>query len=93
MRWPLAAVGFIVAGFLFLAFFGFASLLMTSVSDAITDNIGILDATGQTNVSGLITLIQTAFGVISAIFFATGVILFFVLESLSDEPEYYYRER
>ena len=39
----------------------------------------------------IINTVHWAFGIICAIFFVTGIILVFVLDSLSEEPEIYYR--
>jgi len=91
MRFPLAALGFVVAGFIFLAFFAFGSLLITEVDDALESSVDNLDAASKAEVNGYITLVTNAFGVIAAIFFVTGIILIFVLESLSEEPEYFNR--
>lgn len=91
MRFPLAALGFVIAGFIFLAFFAFGSLLITEVDDALEDSVSNLKAASQAEVNGYITLVTNAFGLIAAIFFVVGIILVFVLESLSDEPEYFYR--
>jgi len=91
MRFPLAAVGFIIAGFLFLAFFGFSHLVLSEVDDALDPHISLLESESQTKMNNLISLVTTAFGIIGAIFFVVGIILIFLLESLGDEPEYFYR--
>jgi len=93
MRFSIAALAFVIAGFLFLAFWGFGSLLITETDDALTKSISTLESTSQDKVNGYITLLTTAFGVIAAIFFVSAIITVFVLESLSDEPEYFYRRR
>ena len=88
IRFPLAALFFVIAGFVFLAFFGMGSLLLTEFDDALI-NKDDLDSTLQDELD----LITDAFGYIAAIFFVTGILLIFILDSLSDEPEYFYRER
>ena len=84
MKFPVAALFLIIAGFMFLAFFGVGSLLLSEMDDA-------LDPTGlDGQFSYEVDIIITAFGVISAILLVMAVVVF-VVESMSDEPEYYYR--
>jgi threonine/homoserine/homoserine lactone efflux protein len=52
----------------------------------------ITNATDNATFQGILNDIPMAFGIICAIFFVTGLVLIFVLESWSDEPEYYYRQ-
>ena len=89
MRFPLVAVLFIVISFIFFAFWAFGSLLGSTVSDALDD----IDNDLPSDYHNLMSMLTPAFGIICAVFFVTGILLVFILESLSDEPEYYYRER
>lgn len=91
IRFPLAALAFIVAGFIFLLCFGVGSKLLTTVDEGLEKGISQLEADSQTKVNSIVDLIVSAFGIISAVFFVTGILLFFIMDSLSDEPEYYYR--
>ena len=86
MRYPTAAILLIVTGFIFLAFFAFGSLLISETGDALVANSDGLDPQFGYQVS----IVTTAFGIIGAIMITLAVVIFFV-ESLSDEPEYYYR--
>jgi len=86
MRFPIAAVLFIVASFIFFVLWAVSSFLLDSVADAL-----IPFATSEA--TNIITLIQNAFGIIAGLFLVTGVILFFFLDSIADEPELYWRER
>ena len=90
MRFPLAAIGFLVTSFIFFVLWAFVSLYITTVVDALTPLAADLS---DSTVTGYLTLLPTALGVFCAIFFFVGIILIFVLDSLSDEPEYYPRER
>lgn len=87
MRFPLAAVLFIVASFIFFTFFAVSFYFMTTVDTAIDNLSPGYDSTFQS----LVDLLPTAFGVIGVIFFIVGILLIFVLDSLRDEPEYFYR--
>ena len=58
MRFPLAAVGFIIAGFLFLAFFGFSHLVLSEVDDALDPHISLLESESQTKMNNLISLVS-----------------------------------
>jgi len=69
--------------------FAVSSMLLSETLDAMDDHTAGLDA----RYNEQINLLNTAFGVISAIFFVTGIIAIFVLDSLSDDPELYYRRR
>ena len=88
MRFPLAALGFIVASFIFFVAWAVSSYLINEIKDAMTPYASDLSGTEY---SSMLTLVPTAFGIICAIFFLVGILLLFVLDSLSDEPEYYYR--
>lgn len=88
MRFPLAALYLVIAGFMFLAFFGVGSLLLSEMEEALEANDDGLD--NQFNFQT--DLIISGFGVISAILLVLSVVVF-VIESLSDEPEYFYRRR
>ena len=50
-----------------------------------------LSAGSAASYTSMLTLLSTGFGIICAIFFVVGILLFFFLGSVSDEPEYYYR--
>ena len=84
MRFPVAAVLFIVTSFIFFTWFAVSYLLITSMDDA-------LSPTAPAGSLEVINLLPTAFGVIGIIFFVAGLLLIFVIDSLSDEPEYYFR--
>ena len=89
MRFPIAALMLIVGSFIFFVFFAATSLIQTSIVDALDP----LDDDLSSTYSDEIRLLSTAFAVIAAIFFVVGLILIFVIDSLSDESEYYWRER
>ena len=88
MRYPIAAIGFIVAAFIFFVLWAVSSFLITTTVDAMTP---LYAAVGNATLTGYLTLLPGAFAVICAIFFFTGIVLIFVLDSLSEESEYYYR--
>lgn len=90
MRFPLAAIGFLVASFIFFVLWAVASYLMTTTVDAFTPLAANL---GNATFTGYLTLLPGALGVLCAIFFFSGILAIFIVDSLSDEPEYYYRER
>lgn len=86
MRFPIAALLLVVTGFIFLAFFAVGSLLLTEMDDA-------LDPTGLDGQFAYeVDIIIAAFGIIGAIVIVMAIIIF-VIESLSDEPEYYWRDQ
>ena len=87
MRWPLASLFLIIGSFIFLVMFAVSSLLLTEVGDALEPYSSDLDATFAEELSFL----PTAFAIVAAIFFVTGILLIFILDSLSDEPEMYWR--
>ena len=87
MRFPTIALYFLVASFIFFVIFAATSVLVSETLDAMDDYTDGIDA----RYSEEINLLSTAFGIISAIFFVTGIVAIFVLDSLSDDPELYYR--
>lgn len=86
MRFSITSLMLIVSSFIFFAFWAFGSLLLESVSDALLP-------TATSEATNIINTVQTAFGVIAAVMFFAGILLTFVLDATSDEPEMYYRER
>lgn len=81
MRFPLAAMFFVIGCFIFFVYWVFSSLIIGAVHDALPSS----------NADHIINVIPWAFGIICAIFFVSALVSVFFLESLSDEPEYYYR--
>lgn len=86
MRFPVAALLFIIASFIFFVIWAVGSRLLESVADALLP-------TAATEASNIITLLQTSFGILAALFFVTGIILVFILDATADEPEMYWRQR
>jgi hypothetical protein len=89
MRFPLAALFFLVTSFIFFVSWAVSSYIISAVDDALTP---LSTGFSTSNFSELVTLLPTAFGIICAIFFIVGIFLIFVLDSLADEPEMYWRE-
>ena len=88
MRFPLAALFFLISSFIFFCFWAFTSLLLSSVGDALTPLSTDFMSSSQ---GEFITLLPTAFGIMCVLFFLVGILLIFVLDSLADEPEMYWR--
>ena len=88
MRFPLAALFFIIAAFIFFACWAVGSYLISVTGDAMAPLASDL---GNANYNNLLTLLPNIFGFMAALFFIVGILLIFVLESWRDEPEYYYR--
>jgi hypothetical protein len=89
MRWAIVAVLFLIAVFGFFIGYAVSSFLLSTVQDAMTPFGEQL--TDSTAYLSQLTLISTGFGIICAIAF-TLLIVIFALDSLSDEPENYWRE-
>jgi len=83
LRWAVVSVLFIVAMFGFFIGYSVSSLLLDTFADA-------LIPVAAAQAVYLITLIEVAFGVICAVCVTLIVFVYFV-ESLSDEPETYWR--
>ena len=88
MRFPLAALFFVVLGFIFLAFWSVSSYLIDVVVDAMTPLAADL---GSSSYDDLLVMLPYAFGIICVLFFVVGIVLFFVLDATADEPEMYWR--
>ena len=91
MRFPLAALLFLVASFIFFVIWAVSTYMLSAVSDAMNPMSSMLSAEGAASFTGMLDLLSVAFGIICVIFFVAGILLFFFLESVSDEPEYYRR--
>jgi len=87
MRFPLASLFFLITSFVFFISWAVSSYLITAVDDALTPTASF----STSSFSDLVTLIPTAFGVICVLFFIAGIILIFVMDSLAEEPETYWR--
>lgn len=87
MRFTLASLFFVIAAFVFFLLWAVSSFVITEVGDALDP----IDDALPSEYNDIITLLPTAFGIICAIFFVTGIVLIFVLDSLADEPEMYWR--
>ena len=90
MRFAITAILFIIAVFSFFIGYSIGSLLITSVGDALDPLGDDLTASSETSFDAISILISTAFGIICAII-VVMIIIIFVLDSLSDEPEEYWR--
>lgn len=89
MRWAIVAVLFLIAVFGFFVGYAVSSLLLNTVKNAM-EPFGE-QLTESTTYLAQNTLICSAFGFICALIFTLTVVVY-VLDSLSDEPETYWRE-
>lgn len=92
MRFMIASIFFIVAGFIFFAFWAFTTFLMDSVDNALTPMLTLLSGTSQSAVSSTFNLIQTGFGIFAVLFFLVAILLAFFADSWRSDPETYYRK-
>ena len=90
MRFPLAAILFVIAGFIFFFLWAVCSFVLTEVETALTPLIPLLSSDSQTMMNNQMTLITTGFGIFSALFFLVGILLVFFADSWRTDPEYYY---
>ena len=88
MRYPIAALFFVIACFIFFVLWAVSSLLISEVAGAMAP---LASQLGSSEYSNMLGMLPWAFGIICAIFFVSAIIIVFVLDSLGDEPEIYYR--
>jgi hypothetical protein len=69
-----------------------SSLLLGNVYDALQPHGNQLTASSQTGYFNVADLLPYGFGIICAIIFVV-ITLIFIMDSLSDEPEQYWRPR
>ena len=79
MKFPVAALFFVIGCFIFFVYWVFGSLIVNTVADALPSS----------QADHIVNMIPWAFGIICAIFLICGIVAVFVMESFSDEPEYY----
>lgn len=92
MRFAIAAVLFIVAIFGFFIGFTIGSYTLDHIYTALeTPANNLLESNNSASYLNTSTLIKTGFGIICSIIFVV-ITLIFILDSLGDEPEYYWRE-
>ena len=88
MRFPLAAMYFIIIGFIFLAIWGVSSYMISQFGLALDPFVEEINESG---LNDLMTTIPYAFGIICVLFFVVGIVLFFILDANAEEPELYWR--
>ena len=88
MRYPAAALGFVIACFIFFVLWAVSSFMLSEVGGAMQPFASQLSTDNYSNMLGML---PWAFGIICAIFFVCAIIFVFLLESFSDEQEYYIR--
>jgi hypothetical protein len=84
MRWSSASLFFVCAGFVFFALWALFSRYLNEIYDA-------MYAGAPAGAQTIMDLLVTAFGVLCALFFITGILLFFFMDALAEEPEMYWR--
>jgi uncharacterized protein with PQ loop repeat len=88
MRFAITAVLFIIAVFSFFIGYSVSSYVLDQVHTALEPFANELSTS---NANDDMTLICTAFGIICSLVIVL-IIVIFVLDTLSDEPEMYWRE-
>ena len=83
MRWSIASIVFIAISFVFFAMYAILSKLLSEIRTALETTCGFNDA--------ILPSLQNAFMIFGIIFFVVGIVVRFVADSLSDEPELYWR--
>jgi len=86
MRFPTAALFFVIACFIFFVLWAVSSFLIAETVDVMSP---LADKLETDNYRNMLNTLSWAFGIICAIFFVSAILVTFILESLSDEPEYY----
>jgi uncharacterized membrane protein SpoIIM required for sporulation len=89
MRFPKAAIMFMIGAFVFFLMFAVSSRIINEVDTALTPFDSGYDSTYQ----DIKNNIPTAFGLIVLILFVVGVIVAFFVDALGEEYEYYPRRR
>lgn len=91
MKFPLAAIMFLAASFIFFIIWAVMTFFLSTVYSVLSPLGTGFSSSDNTSYMNDLSTVQFAFGFICVIFLIVGIILIFVLESWSDEPEYYYR--
>lgn len=86
MRYPIAALFFVIACFIFFVLWAVTSFFISEVVSVMSP---LADQLPTNEYSNMLNMLPWAFGIICAIFFVSAILTVFVLEALSDEPEYY----
>ena len=89
MRFPRAAIMFLIAAFVFFLMFAVSSRIINETDQALDTYDSGYDSTYQ----NIKTSISVAFGLIALILFVVGVIITFFVDALGTEYEYYPRRK
>jgi len=84
LRFSIASLFFVCLSFIFFVLWAVFSMFLDEIYNA-------LSPTAPVGAMATLDLLPYAFGVICAIFFVTALLFVFVLDSLADEPEMYWR--
>jgi hypothetical protein len=91
MKFPLAAIMFLAASFIFFVIWAVMTFFLSTVYGVLSPLSAGFSTSDNASYMNDLSTVQFAFGFICVLFLIVGIILIFVLESWSDEPEYYYR--
>lgn len=92
MRYPVAALLFLVFSFIFFLCWVVMTFVVGTFHDTIEPLGTTIDGWYQAGFYDIMVTLPWAFGFLCALFFIMGIVVLFVLESWSDEPEFYYRQ-
>jgi hypothetical protein len=92
MKFPVSALFFVITSFIFFICWVVTTFIVNAFHDALQPLGSSLSAARQASFNDIMVTLPWAFGFLCALFFIVGIILVFVLESWSDEPEFYYRQ-
>lgn len=87
MRFPIAAIFFILTSFIFFIAWAVSSFFINTIKTNLQDQVTAL---GNSQLNDMWTTIPTAFGVIGVLLFVIGVVLLFFLDATRDEPEHFW---
>jgi len=85
MNYVVSAVFFLVASFIFAICWAVTSFMLDEIATAMGGFAAGMPA------ADTISLLSWAFGIFCVLFLLVGIVLIFILESMRDEPEYYYQ--
>jgi len=91
LRFPIVALFFLCISFIFFIIWLVSTFVLDTFYNTLSPMGSSLGTNANASFQSNISSISMAFGVICCIFFIVGILLIFILDSWSDEPEQYYR--
>ena len=93
MRIGIATMFFLIGSFIFFVMWAVFTFFLNEIITVFTPLASDLSPASQAGFNSILALLPTAFGVICVLFFVFTIIFIYFIDSMSEDPEMYYRRQ